>query len=147
MLPLVAKAHGTTEKDLVQAGTAEKMINCQIHVDVLGTGVRVLCLGRTLLLGGVELFNRITAIGCTRVLFGLKRPIGQSLTRAFRHLITSTPVSWSGTWMSGSRLDHDPRTMRGILFILFARRCRRKPRSRRIDDQPAACGISGERDK
>jgi hypothetical protein len=38
LLPLVAKAHGTTEKDLVQAGTAEKMIDCQIHVDVLGTG-------------------------------------------------------------------------------------------------------------
>jgi hypothetical protein len=50
--------------------------------------VKVSVAKRTYFVGGeVELFNRITPIVFTRVLFGLNRPIGESLIRALRHII------------------------------------------------------------
>ena len=66
---------------------------------------------------GVDLITHTPIV--TRV-FTSQRPNGQSLIRARRHIIKFDSGLLISTWISGLRLDYDPRRMTGTLFTLFA---------------------------
>ena len=69
---------------------------------------RSLVAGRTSFVGvGVQLSNLFTPVVCTRALFGLNRPVGQSLIRALRHIIEFD----SGLLIKSSDLQVYPGTM------------------------------------
>ena len=53
----------------------------------------------------------------TRVLVGLSDQMVSHSSVLIGTLLTSTPVSQSGTWICGLRLDHDPGRMTGTLFL------------------------------